>query len=88
VGRRKPYANEADLFYARQWPEKWIGPLAAPGGRFALEADPREARPEPDARVPAALHAALAGADRDAAEAPLLDDESRRALEALGYLEP
>jgi hypothetical protein len=39
VGRRKPYANEADLFYARQWPEKWIGPLAAPGGRFALEAD-------------------------------------------------
>jgi arylsulfatase A-like enzyme len=88
VGRRKPYANEADLFYARQWPEKWIGPLAAPGARFALEADPREARPEPDARVPAALHAALAGADRDAAQAPRLDDEARRALEALGYLEP
>lgn len=87
LGRRKTYAERPDLFFERGPGWKWIGPLDAPGQRFDLAADPHERGGAAASGPPAAL-AARARATRAAGGAPVLDDESRRALEALGYLEP
>ena len=81
VGRRKPYPGEPDLFYVRHATAKWIGALGGEGLAYGLETDPRELHGAP-APTPAELGPVVGG--RSAA--PLLDAESRRALEALGYL--
>ncbi len=86
VGRRKPNPGEPDLFFTRRDGRKWIGPLDGPGRAFQLDRDPHEDAGE-DAAVPAVI-AAIGPAARPPAAAPALDRESRRALEALGYLEP
>jgi arylsulfatase A-like enzyme len=84
LGRRKGYADEPELFYARAFPEKWIGPRAGPGERFALDRDPRELAGRSGADPPGALRPVLAAGAPGAA--PALADEERDALEALGYL--
>ncbi len=85
VGRRADYAGLPDLFFQRRWPEKWIGELEGAGARYQLAGDPREARAAA-ARAPDALREAAAGPPRRAPERDL-DEETRRALEALGYLD-
>ena len=87
VGRRKPYPGEPDLFFARRDGRKWIGPLGGPGREFRLDRDPHENGGE-DAGAPAEITAIESVARARAAAAPQLDSESRRALEALGYLQP
>jgi arylsulfatase A-like enzyme len=86
VGRRKPYPQRPELYYERRGSSKWIGEPARGGAVFRLDADPRETRGEP-APTPPALAAALAVPGAAPRPAPVLDAESRRALEALGYLE-
>ena len=87
VGRRKPYPREPDLYFARRDGSKWIGPLGGPGREFRFDLDPHEKGGE-EAGVPAEISAVEDAARARAAAAPTLDSESRRALEALGYLEP
>jgi arylsulfatase A-like enzyme len=84
VGRRKPTPGDPDLFSTRRDGRKWIGD--GPGREYQLDRDPHEDAGEV-AAVPRAI-AAIEGAARAPAAAPVLDPESRRALEALGYLEP
>jgi choline-sulfatase len=84
VGRRADYPEIPALFYQRRWPEKWIGELdTTSGGRYRLDADPREAKASP-ARIPELLQARVPAAV-PAGRQPALDAETRRALEALGY---
>ena len=87
LGRRKAYQGRPALFYQRRHPDKWIGSPDGRGVRFSLDADPREAEGElePDPPEPLREVVATAGAAPD--RPPVLDDETRRALEALGYLE-
>ncbi len=85
LGRRKPLEGRPDLFFTRTWRAKWIGAREGRGRRFALDRDPRELAPEPDPAVPESLAGAVA---RPTPGPPELDDEARRGLEALGYLEP
>jgi arylsulfatase A-like enzyme len=84
LGRRKPYPGEPDLFFVRRAATKWIGDADGEGLGYRLEADPREQQGAP-LPAPAELGPALRGGEP---APPLLDAESRRALEALGYLEP
>jgi arylsulfatase A-like enzyme len=86
VGKRKPYARQPDQFFARTGTNKWIGPAAGSGTTYRLDTDPREREGAPAAEPPAAI-AGLDAAARAAPAVPQLDAESRRALEALGYLE-
>ena len=87
VGQRASYPDLEPLFFERRWPDKWIGPPDGGGLAYRLDADPREAGSRPEPR-PERLGKQLAAArERQAAE-PALDEESRRALEALGYLGP
>ncbi len=85
VGRRADYADAPALFYQRSWPEKWIGELGDTGSRYRLDADPREAAASPS-REPELLRARAPAQTRPPAE-QILDAETRRALEALGYLD-
>jgi arylsulfatase A-like enzyme len=85
LGRRKGYAGEPELFYARVFPEKWIGPREDGGLRFSLDVDPRELAGRAGVDPPAALRPAFAAGAPGAA--PALEGEVREALEALGYVE-
>ncbi len=85
MGRRASFANTPALYYTRRWPEKWIGPLDRSGFAFRLDLDPREAERSP-APPPEVIEKSAAAAARRIRER-VLNDESREALEALGYLE-
>ena len=87
VGRRKPYPDQPDQFFARRDRRKWIGPLAGPGREFRLDIDPHERGGE-EAAAPAAITAIANAARAQSKAAPDLDAETRRGLEALGYLKP
>ncbi len=90
VGRRRPYKGHPDMFFARRWPEKWIGTRASGSGEvYALDSDPgeragRSGKPAPDALV----SAFESEGSKEGRTAPDPDPEVRRALEALGYIEP
>jgi arylsulfatase A-like enzyme len=84
IGRRKPYRNEPELFFTRGDGKKWIGAPDDPGRSFDLATDPHE-RNGVVAPAPAAVVDAARTVTTPAA-ALQLDAESRRALEALGYL--
>jgi arylsulfatase A-like enzyme len=86
LGRRKPYRHLPDQLFARTRTEKWIGTPGGAGTAYRLDADPHELQGAPASEPPAAI-ARLGEALREPARAPELDAESRRALEALGYLE-
>ena len=87
LGRRKRYRGQPDQYFVRRWPEKWIGSPGGDGQRFGLAADPAETRARPAPTVPDALARSLTDEVRPGAPRRL-DAETRRALEALGYLEP
>lgn len=90
VGRRKVLPGKPDQFYERRWPHKWIGRIEASGpvGRaYELEADARERVGVPASARPGHLLGALADAARRRAAPQAADEETRRALRALGYLE-
>ncbi len=86
LGRMASYPDRPPTFFRRRWPEKWIGESGGEGFGYRLDEDPREARPAAQA-PPEALAPALARA-AEPVPARELDETSRRALEALGYLEP
>ncbi|HKJ23684.1 MAG TPA: sulfatase [Myxococcota bacterium] len=85
VGRRKVYPGEPTLLYLHSGDRKWIGALDGAGRLFSLTRDPDEAHGR-YAPAPELLSSALVNPAPVAARD--LDAESRRALEALGYLEP
>jgi arylsulfatase A-like enzyme len=84
VGRRR--RKETPLFFERRWPEKWIGDADGSGIRYRLDDDPHERSGVKSPELPASLHAHLAG-ELAIPQERALDDEARRGLEALGYLE-
>jgi arylsulfatase A-like enzyme len=84
LGRRKQYRREPDLFFLRDWPRKWIGRSGGRGLEFRLDRDPLEQSGKPRLGLPEALESAVAAAP---AEPRALDEETRRALEALGYVD-
>lgn len=87
LGQRKSVPGVPDLFFVRRGSDKWIGKRSGPGLRFDLERDPGE-RHGTLAPAPDGLAALLPPADAaEPAPRPPLDDETRRALEALGYVE-
>ncbi|MGE4607490.1 MAG: sulfatase [Myxococcota bacterium] len=96
LGRRRPYPGRPDLFFARRWPEKWIGTAAGSGDAaaaygkvYALDSDPGERAGRSGKLAPEALRSALRRGDsRDARTIPDPDPQVRRALEALGYVDP
>ena len=85
VGQRKSYPGQPTLLYRRSSTQKWIGSLDGTGKIFALDRDPGE-RSGNRAPPPDALRETVNGPTPQASQD--LDDQSRRALEALGYLEP
>jgi arylsulfatase A-like enzyme len=85
VGRRKPLRARPTLYFARDWPEKWIGPGDGAGVRYRLDEDPRELAGRPSSEPPDALREALAVGE--VSTSPVQDPEVREALEALGYVE-
>jgi len=85
VGRRKPFPGEPDLYFAQRGSEKWIGALGAPGNRFRLDTDPGEHTPETHALPPPELLRRVATVTPRPGIPEPLDDETLRALEALGY---
>ncbi len=86
LGRRGRFESQPDLFFERRWPHKWIGELAGGGTPYRLDEDPGESAGGTAAPTPAALHETAGRASTPARERTL-DAESRRALEALGYLD-
>jgi arylsulfatase A-like enzyme len=84
VGRRAGYPDMPALFFERRWPEKWIGPLDGAGDHYRLDADPREAVARSGPPPELLRQRVAAGVGR--AGEQVLDEEARRALEALGYL--
>lgn len=86
VGRRRAMDRRPDQFYARRWPEKWIGSGTGEGRRFDLARDPGERQAGEIAPAPDGLERALAGARPG--RAPDAAPEVQRALEALGYVDP
>ena len=90
------YPGRPDLFFARRWPEKWIGTAAGSGDAaaaygkvYALDSDPGERAGRSGKLAPEALRSALRRGDsRDARTIPDPDPQVRRALEALGYVDP
>jgi arylsulfatase A-like enzyme len=84
VGRLR--RNQAPLFFERRWPEKWIGNAQGSGTRYRLDDDPRERSGAASPELPASIRAQLEGEIATPQERAL-DEEARRALEALGYLE-
>jgi len=87
VGQRKRYGGKPDRFFLRDWPHKWIGGRGGRGREFRLDEDPLEQRAKLRVGLPEALRAAAEASDAARAEPPVLDEEARRALEALGYLD-
>jgi len=87
LGRRKHYRGQPDHFFLRDWPRKWIGGKGGQGRAFRLDEDPLEQVGTARVGVPEALRGAVDAADAAPAEPPVLDDEARRALKALGYLD-
>jgi arylsulfatase A-like enzyme len=85
VGRRKRYRGEPDQLFLRDWPSKWIGESGGRGRAFRLDQDPLEQAGTVGVGLPEALRGAVEASD--AARAPVLDEEARRALEALGYVD-
>ncbi len=86
LGQRAPFPDKPGLYFERAWPRKWIGELPKGGETFRLDDDPREVRGTRSTQVPAALREATGG-EASTGRPQVLDEESRRALEALGYLE-
>jgi arylsulfatase A-like enzyme len=82
LGRRKHYRGQPDLFFLRDRPRKWIGGREGRGLAFQLDEDPLEQRGTPRLGLPEALESAV---DAAPAESRVVDEETRRALEALGY---
>lgn len=82
LGRRKHYRGQPDLFFLRDWPRKWIGRRGGRGLEFQLDLDPLEQRGTVRIGLPEALRSAV---DAAPAEPRVVDEETRRALEALGY---
>jgi arylsulfatase A-like enzyme len=87
LGSRAPYARQPSIYFQRRRTRKWIGELDEGGLEFDLRDDPREAGPAPDAPPPPLLEASVPEGGSVGRER-VLDAESRRALEALGYLQP
>lgn len=86
-GRRKYYPDQPDWYFQGDVETKWIGTLDNNGVTYDLKNDPRELAGEGGRRVPGDL---LERVERDRHPDPArrqLDEESRRALEALGYIE-
>lgn len=84
AGQRKTYAGKPALHYLHEDGKKWIGVPESGGQVFYLADDPRE-RHGLRAVTPPALAELLA--ESVPAGRPDLDEESRRGLEALGYLD-
>jgi choline-sulfatase len=83
-GRRAAFPNEPALFFERRWPRKWIGETIGNGQAYRLDQDAGE---HAAVEVPAAPDELLSRlADAVSARERVLDDETRKALEALGYL--
>jgi hypothetical protein len=87
LGQRKRYRHQPDRFFLRDWPRKWIGRKGGRGREFQLDEDPLEQRGKPRVGLPEALGSAVEASDATPAEPPVLDEEARRALEALGYVD-
>jgi arylsulfatase A-like enzyme len=87
LGRRKHYRGQPDRFFLRDWPHKWIGNPRGRGRAFRLDEDPLEQKGTVQAGLPEALRGAVDASHAVPREPPVLDDEARRALEALGYLD-
>ncbi len=83
-GRRAAFPKEPELFFERRWPLKWIGEKAGPGRFYHLGRDRGEhtgaEAPEMSPALREAISRAVVPRER------ILDEESRKALEALGYL--
>jgi arylsulfatase A-like enzyme len=87
LGRRRVYPDRPDLFFLRSGLRKWIGELGREGTVYALDADPRERLGEPASAPEGITRLEAAGQAAGATAVQDLDEESRRALEALGYLD-
>lgn len=85
VGRVAPSRDLKRLYFTRRWPEKWIGEIDGIGVSYDLGADPEERVEKLSKTLPAALARAATLAPR-AARPHEPDAETKRALEALGYL--
>lgn len=86
IGRRAAFEDEPALFYERRGPRKWIGELDGRGQLHKLEEDPLELAGLPARGLPTALREQGA-ALRNQGARRTLDEETRAALTALGYLE-
>ena len=86
-GRRKKYSDAPDLYYRRQWPDKWIGELDQSGRVFDLDNDARELSGVANQTLPSDLSAIRAGSGSESERGQALDEETERALKALGYAE-
>jgi len=86
-GRRQPYSGAPDLYYRRHWPEKWIGELGASRHEFNLETDARELPGVAGHPTPDDLSASQAGSAAERKRGRVVDEETKRALRALGYAE-
>ncbi len=87
LGQRKRYTRHPDRLFLRDWPRKWIGGRDGRGREFLLDRDPLEQGGTVQVRLPEALRSAVDALDAKAAEPRAVDEETRRALEALGYLD-
>ena len=83
-GRRAAFPDVPVLFYERQWPSKWIGEAGGKGRTYALDRDKSEHEGVAVERAPQELLRQLATAARERER--ILDENTREALEALGYL--
>lgn len=70
-----------------QWPEKWIGNVASGGVSYQLDNDAGELVGTRQPVVPEDLTHRLESQTSPGPAPQTLDEESRRALKALGYLE-
>jgi hypothetical protein len=86
IGQRKRYRGQPDRFFLRSWPRKWIGGKGR-GREFRLDEDPGEQDGRVGSGLPEALRSAVEAGEATPGESRLLDEEARRALEALGYLD-
>jgi arylsulfatase A-like enzyme len=87
LGQRKHYRGRPDRFFLRDWPRKWIGGKGGRGREFRLDEDPLEQGGTVRVGLPEPLRSAVEASGATPAEPPVLDEETRRALEALGYVE-
>jgi len=86
-GRRRSYPGLRDFYFQTSAEQKWVGEVGAGGTAFDLQRDPGE-DDGVAAPTPRELLARLAERPVDAVPRGerALDEESRAALEALGYL--